>query len=100
MLLDAPLPSDRKAREPTGNPGPDSKEASKVNETLGPKEIDAILGQARTGRNEPDAGDQRVIQPCDFRSAGQMSEGYARFMTTLFEPFARSASNSLGAYFT
>jgi flagellar motor switch protein FliM len=69
-----------------------------MNKTLSQKEIDAILGRARAGLNEPETGDDRAIQICNFRSAGQMSEQYARFMTTLFEAFARSVSNSMGAY--
>lgn len=71
-----------------------------MNKTLSQKEIDAILGKARAGVTESDGGDQRVFQPCNFRSASQMSESYARVMTTLFETFARNVSNSLGAYFT
>jgi len=69
-----------------------------MNKTLSQKEIDAILGRARAGLNEPDAGDDRAVQLCNFRSAGEMSERYARFMTTLFETFARNVSNSMGAY--
>jgi len=69
-----------------------------VKKTLSQKEIGAILGKARAAAIESDGSDQRVVQPCNFRSAGQMSEGYARFMTTLFETFARNVSNSLGAY--
>jgi flagellar motor switch protein FliM len=76
------------------------QETDNVKKTLSQIEINAILGKAHTGIDESKGGDQRVIQPCDFRSAGQMSESYAQFMTTLFEEFARNVSNSLGAYFT
>jgi flagellar motor switch protein FliM len=69
-----------------------------MNKTLSQKEIDAILGRARAGLNEPDGGEDRAVQLCNFRSASEMSERYARFMTTVFEAFARSVSNSMGAY--
>jgi len=69
-----------------------------MNKSLSQKEIDAILGSARAGLNEADVGDDRAVQLCNFRSAGEMSERYARFMTTLFEVFARNVSNSMGAY--
>jgi flagellar motor switch protein FliM len=69
-----------------------------MNKTLSQKEIDAILGRARAGVNEPFLGEDRAIQLCNFRSAGEMSERYARYMTTLFEAFARNVSNSMGAY--
>lgn len=69
-----------------------------MKKALTQKEIDAILGKARTDPGKLGECDQRVIQPCNFRSAGQMPERYARFMTGLFEAFARNVSNSLGAY--
>ena len=67
-----------------------------MKKTLGFKEIDAIVA----GGHKSERNDQRAIQLCNFRDAGQMSERRARFTTALFEAFARSASNSLGAYFT
>jgi len=72
--------------------------AGNVKKTLSQTEIDAILGKACAPGREQSSADQRVIQPCNFRSAGQMSERYARFITNLFEAFARNVSNSLGAY--
>jgi len=69
-----------------------------MNKTLSQKEIDAILGKARASLKEAEAGEDRSVQLCNFRSAGEMSERYARFMTTLFEAFARNVSNSMGAY--
>ncbi len=62
------------------------------------KEIDLIIGNAKAPTHNPDHGQHRSIELCNFRNAGQMSERYARFMTNLFEAFARNSSNSLGAY--
>ncbi len=69
-----------------------------MKKALSQREIDAILEKARSNDGASQPADQRVVQPCNFRGAGQMSERYARFMTTLFEAFARNVSNSLGAY--
>lgn len=68
-----------------------------MKKVLSQQEIDAILGKARAELKVAD-GAKRVVQTCDFRTAGQMSEAYARFLTNLYEGFARSASNSLGAF--
>ena len=65
---------------------------------LNQREIDAILGQARADGNDGGNAPQRPVELCNFRKTGQMSDHYARFMTSLFEVFARSVSNSLGAY--
>jgi flagellar motor switch protein FliM len=72
--------------------------ARTVRKVLSQQEIDAILGKARSELKMDDGGNKRVVQTCDFRTAGQMSEAYARFLTNLYEGFARSASNSLGAF--
>src|SRR5215469_15201553 len=70
-----------------------------MKKALSQREIDAILVKARcTNLGEAGAAEYRSVQSCNFRGAGQMSERYARFMTTLFEVFARNVSNSLGAY--
>jgi flagellar motor switch protein FliM len=66
-----------------------------MKKTLSQKEIDAIVAAGHRSEDN----DQRAIQLCNFHDAGQMSERHARFITALFEAFARSASNSLGAYF-
>lgn len=71
-----------------------------MKKTLSQEEIDAILREARGNIAESSTVDKRVIEPCNFRNTGQMSEPYARFMTNLYEGFARSVSNSVGAYFT
>jgi flagellar motor switch protein FliM len=69
-----------------------------VKKVLSQEEIDAILGKARSAGGHAERQDSRVVEPCNFREGGQMSEPYARFMTNLYEGFARSVSNSLGAY--
>src|SRR5450432_756450 len=40
----------------------------------------------------------RSIQPCNFRSAGRLSNENARTLTALHEQFARNVSNALDAY--
>jgi flagellar motor switch protein FliM len=69
-----------------------------MNKILSQEEIDAILAKAVCGEGEKQGVKHRVIEPCNFRNTNQMSEPYARFMANLYEGFARSASNSLGAY--
>jgi flagellar motor switch protein FliM len=69
-----------------------------LQKVLGQHEIEMILGQPRGNFSESDASDRRLIQPCNFRDTGQMSEAFVRFMTNLFEGFARSASNAIGAF--
>lgn len=61
-------------------------------------EIDAILGRAHSDASQGKARGPRSIEPCDFHNTGQMSNQYARVMTSVYEAFARSASGSLGAY--
>jgi Flagellar motor switch protein FliM len=69
-----------------------------MKKTPSEKEIDVIIDHALVPRDKPQHSDHRSIELCNFRNAGQMSERYARFMTNLFEAFARNSSNSLGAY--
>jgi len=69
-----------------------------VKNILSQREIDAILGKARSEFAESGSGDQRIVEPCNFYHTGQMSGQFARFLTGLYEGFARSVSNSLGAY--
>jgi len=67
-----------------------------VKKNLSQEEIDAILGRAK---GEVAGGDdRRIVEGCDFRNSGQMSEQHARTMNSLYGDFARDASNSLGAY--
>ncbi|HWS97934.1 MAG TPA: hypothetical protein VN620_15825, partial [Candidatus Methylomirabilis sp.] len=72
----------------------------RLKKILNQREIDAILGQALADGSDRGTAPQRPVELCNFRKTGQMSDHYARFMTSLFEVFARSVSNSLGAYFT
>lgn len=62
---------------------------------LDQREIDAILEKARS-----DKGDAAscCVEPCNFHDTGQMSGQHARFMTSLYEAYARSASYSMAAY--
>jgi flagellar motor switch protein FliM len=71
---------------------------TKTKKVLNQREIDAILGKARAEVKDGDGPDRRSVEPCNFHNTGQMSDQYARFVTGLFEVFARSASNSLGAF--
>jgi flagellar motor switch protein FliM len=68
-----------------------------MKKVLSQQEIDAILGKAR-GEESSTEAEPRTVEPCDFRVAGQLSELHARIMTSLYEGFARSAANALGAY--
>ena len=65
---------------------------------LNQREIDAILGQARGETSDRAGVQRRTIEPCNFRNNVQMSDEYARYMSGLHEAFARTMSNSLGAY--
>lgn len=69
-----------------------------MKKVLNQREIDAILGKARAEVVAGEGAAQRSAEPCNFHNTGQMSDQYARFVTGLFEAFARSVSNSLGAY--
>jgi flagellar motor switch protein FliM len=65
---------------------------------LNQREIDAILGRAREETFDRGGLQRRAIEPCNFRNDVQMSDEYARCMSGLHEAFARTMSNSLGAY--
>jgi flagellar motor switch protein FliM len=64
---------------------------------LNQEEIDAMVRAAR-GRNDKSRQGQRSIKPCSFRQSGQLTGEEARAVTGLHEAFARSLSQSLGAY--
>jgi flagellar motor switch protein FliM len=70
-----------------------------VKKILNQREIDAILGKARAGTADRGGGRRQAVEPCNFRNDVQMSDEYARCMSSLHEAFARTMSNSLGAYF-
>ena len=71
-----------------------------MTKTLSQEEIDGTIINDPSTNDRLDNSQQGRVQLCNFRNAGQMSERYARFVTALFEVFARSTANSLGAYFT
>ncbi len=66
-----------------------------MKKVLNQREIDEILEKARgaTGDAAP-----CCVEPCNFRNTGQMSGQHARFMTSLYEAYARSVSYSMAAY--
>ena len=53
-----------------------------------------------TGTGEPqnEAPDGRTVQPCNFRSAGRLSNESARALKTLHEALARNLMNTLDVY--
>jgi flagellar motor switch protein FliM len=66
-----------------------------VKKVLNQREIDAILDKNRAAIGN---AAEACVEPCNFHNTGQMSDQYVRFMTSLYESYARSVSNSLGAY--
>src|SRR5258708_35880159 len=65
---------------------------------LNQEEIDALFKRARGGKPTGEGAGARVITPCDFRSAGQITKEQLRLLTALHETFARNLSHALGAY--
>jgi flagellar motor switch protein FliM len=65
---------------------------------LNQEEIDAIVQAARGQTSAAVAQEQRSVQACDFRQAGQLSRELAQAVNGLFEGFARNLSQSLGMY--
>ena len=66
-----------------------------MEKVLSQEEIDAMVQAAR---GQHDVPQQHVVQPCSFRKSGQLSSEQTRALTILHEGFARSISQSLGAY--
>jgi len=64
---------------------------------LNQDEIDAMVNAAREQGHSLQPG-QRSIKPCNFRQAGQLTGGQSRAISALHEAFARSLTQSLGAY--
>lgn len=62
-------------------------------------EIDALF-QASQSRAQASTGSQRPrhVEPCDFHQAGQIGREQVRSVNLLHDSFARSISDSLGAY--
>jgi len=68
-----------------------------MQKVLNQDEIDAMVEAARTKGDTLKPG-QRSIKPCSFRQSGQLTGGQVRAINTLHEAFARSLTQSLGAY--
>jgi flagellar motor switch protein FliM len=60
-------------------------------------EIDAMVRAAR-GKDDAPQAKQRSVKPCSFRQSGQLAGEQVRALTILHEGFARSLTQSLGAY--
>src|SRR6202453_3624768 len=57
----------------------------------------ALNTTAKSGSRKAD-GRPRSVHPCDFRSAGRLSNENARFLTALHETFARRVVSALDAH--
>jgi len=64
---------------------------------LNQEEIDAIV-QAARGQTAAAANEEKSVQPCDFRQAGQLSRELAQAISGMYEGFARNLSQALGLY--
>jgi len=64
---------------------------------LNQEEIDAIV-QAARGQTSGGPKEEKSVQSCDFRQAGQLSRELAQAINGLYESFARNLSQSLGLY--
>ncbi len=64
---------------------------------LNQEEIDAIV-QAARGQTFGGPKEEKSVQSCDFRQAGQLSRELAQAVNGLYESFARNLSQSLGLY--
>jgi len=69
-----------------------------MEKVLSQDEIDAMVQAARGRLSDVPQSDQRSIKPCGFRQSGQLTAEQTRALTILHEGFARSVSQSLGAY--
>jgi flagellar motor switch protein FliM len=64
---------------------------------LNQEEIDAIV-QAARGQPSSASKEEKSVQACDFRQAGQLSRELAQAISGMFEGFARNLSQALGLY--
>ena len=62
---------------------------------LNQEEIDAIV-QAARGQTAGAAKEEKSVQACDFRQAGQLSRELAQAISGMYEGFARNVSQALG----
>ena len=68
-----------------------------VQRVLNQEEIDAIV-QAARGMTSSGPKEEKSVQSCDFRQAGQLSRELAQAVSGMFESFARNLSQALGLY--
>jgi len=64
---------------------------------LNQEEIDAIV-QAARGQTSSGPRQEKSVQSCDFRQAGQLSRELVQAVSGMFEGFARNLSQALGFY--
>src|SRR5215475_12551317 len=70
-----------------------------MEKVLSQEEIDTMVLAARGRQAEAaQSTKQHPIRPCNFRQSGQLTGEQVRALTILHEGFARSVSQSLGAY--
>jgi flagellar motor switch protein FliM len=69
-----------------------------MEKVLNQEEIDAMVRAARGLKPDDKPVRQRTIKPCNFRQAGQLTGDQVRSLNGLHEGFARSLTQSLGAY--
>jgi flagellar motor switch protein FliM len=62
------------------------------------EEIDAMVRAASGQQNDGQAPETRSIKPCTFRHSGQLTGAQVAAVNGLHEGFARSLTQSLGAY--
>jgi flagellar motor switch protein FliM len=69
-----------------------------MEKVLSQEEIDAMVRAARGHQTDAHRTEQRTIKSCQFRQPGQLPGDQTRALTILHEGFARTVSQSLGAY--
>jgi len=69
-----------------------------MEKVLSQEEIDAMVRAARGGESDAPLAEHRSIKACNFRQSGQLTGEQVRALTILHEGFARSLTQSLGAY--
>jgi len=74
-----------------------SRQPTSMQRVLNQEEIDAIV-QAARGQTSSGPKEEKSVQACDFRQAGQLSRELVQAVSGMFEGFARSLSEALGFY--
>jgi flagellar motor switch protein FliM len=62
------------------------------------EQIDLMLKASRRAASRKPGGKPRSVVPCNFRSAGRLSNENARALTTIHENFARHLASALDVY--